>query len=209
MVLARLGAPPDWAFDEINANRHGMTNLELVDRARAGDHDAFASLVRAMSARLYGTAKLILRDPDRAEDAVQNALMLAWKNIGALRATGAWEAWLYRLTVRECHRVGAAQRRHEIAETIVERRSTAEPDFSRDVDDRDRMGRELARLPLDQRTVIVLHFYLDLPLTDAAEILDIPIGTAKSRLHRGLEAMRAGVVAGAALDEAMAVGTRR
>jgi len=62
----------------------------------------------------------------------------------------------------------------------------------------------LARLPLDQRTVIVLHFYLDLPLTDAAAILDVPIGTAKSRLHRGLETMRTGV--GLAAEQQPAVG---
>ena len=170
-----------------------MTDLQLVERARSGDHDAFATLVQSASSRLFGTAKLILRDPERAEDAVQEALMLAWRNIGALRAAGAWEAWLYRLTVRECQRIAASQRRHEIAEAVTQRDDPAEPDFSSSVEDRDRMGRALARLPLEQRTVIVLHFYLDLPLTDAAAILDIPIGTAKSRLHRGLETMRTSV----------------
>jgi RNA polymerase sigma-70 factor (ECF subfamily) len=168
-------------------------DLDLVERARTGDHDAFAVLVRGASARLYGTAKLILRDPERAEDAVQEALMVAWRNIGALRNPEAWHAWLYRLTVRECQRLAASQRRHLIAEALVNPRNPAQPDFSQAVDDRDRMGRELGRLPVDQRTVIVLHFYLDLPLADAAAILDIPIGTAKSRLHRGLDAMRSGV----------------
>lgn len=170
-----------------------MTDVELVERARSGDHDAFATLVQAASSRLYGTAKLILRDPGRAEDAVQEALMVAWRNIGALRSPLAWHAWLYRLTVRECQRLAASQRRHQIAEAFVQSGDPAQPDFSGAVDDRDRMGRELARLPLDQRTVLVLHFYLDLPLTDAAAILEIPVGTAKSRLHRGLDAMRAGV----------------
>jgi RNA polymerase sigma-70 factor (ECF subfamily) len=170
-----------------------MTDLELVERARAGDHDAFAALVRAASSRLYGTAKLILRDPERAEDAVQEALMVAWRNIGALRNPQAWHAWLYRLTVRECQRLAASQRRHQIAEAVVHPSDPVQPDFSGSVDERERMGRELGRLPLDQRTVIVLHFYLDLPLTEAAAILDIPVGTAKSRLHRGLDAMRAGV----------------
>ena len=170
-----------------------MTDIELVERARAGDHDAFAALVPLANSRLYGTAKLILRDAELAEDAVQEAWMVAWRNIGALRAAGAWRAWLYRLTVRECQRLAASQRRHEIAEAIVRHDDPTEPDFSRAVDDRDRMGRELANLPLEQRIVIVLHFYLDLPLVDAAAILDIPIGTAKSRLHRGLEAMRTGV----------------
>ena len=170
-----------------------LTQIELVDRARAGDHDAFETLVRNAASRLYGTAKLILRDPERSEDAVQEALMVAWRNIGALRTSEAFHAWLYRLTVRECQRLAAKQRRHVIAEASVERSEPVQPDFSRSVDDRDRLDRELARLPLDQRTVVVLHFYLDLPLADAATILDIPIGTAKSRLHRALEAMRSGV----------------
>jgi RNA polymerase sigma-70 factor (ECF subfamily) len=203
-----LGQSTTLARHERFGGAEAMTNLELVERARSGDHDAFATLVRSASSRLYGTAKLILRDADRAEDAVQEALMLAWRSIGALRSAEAWDAWLYRLTVRECQRLAASQRRHDIAEAIVQRQDTAEPDFSRSVDDRDRMGRELARLPLEQRTVIVLHFYLDLPLTEAAAILDIPTGTAKSRLHRGLEAMRTGVGVGSETHPAIGVGSR-
>ena len=68
-------------------------------------------------------------------------------------------------------------------------------DLALSLAERDRLERELGRLPLDQRAVMVLHFYLDLPLTDAAEILDIPLGTVKSRLHRGLEALRAALAA--------------
>jgi RNA polymerase sigma-70 factor (ECF subfamily) len=63
-------------------------------------------------------------------------------------------------------------------------------DLALSLAERDRMERELGRLPIDQRTVMVLHFYLDLPLTQAASILDIPVGTAKSRLHYGLQALR-------------------
>jgi RNA polymerase sigma-70 factor (ECF subfamily) len=198
MRSAVLGTSIAPVRDEQRIGSEVMTDLELVERARSGDHDAFAALVRSASGRLYGTAKLILRDAELAEDAVQEALMLAWRNFGALRAAGAWQAWLYRLTVRECQRLAASQRRRTIAEAAVVHADPAEPDFSRSVDDRDRMGRELARLPLEQRTVLVLHFYLDLPLTDAAAILDVPVGTAKSRLNRGLEAMRAGVAAGVA-----------
>ena len=68
--------------------------------------------------------------------------------------------------------------------------------------ERDRIERQLGRLPIDQRAVIVLHFYLDRPLTEVAGILDIPVGTAKSRLHRGLEALRTAMRAepGAGLD---------
>jgi RNA polymerase sigma factor (sigma-70 family) len=171
----------------------GDMQRELVTRAQAGDHDAFSVLVRASFPRLYGAAKLILRDPDRAQDAVQEALVLAWRHVRALRDPEAWDAWLRRLTVRACYRSARQIRRRDMVELHVvdDWEPGIERDFSQSVADRDVLGRELDRLSIDQRTVMVLHFYLDLPLTEAAAILDIPVGTAKSRLHRGLEAMRA------------------
>ena len=168
---------------------------ELVERAIGGDYDAFSSLVRASTSRQYAIATLILRDGDRAQDAVQEALVSAWKGMRALRDPDAWDAWLHRLTVRACYQAGPA-------------RASAGPGrAARDA----RPGRrqeprtlrwswrtvtvssgQLGRLPIDQRAVIVLHFYVGLPLTEVADILDIPHGTAKSRLHRGLEAAALG-----------------
>ncbi len=166
--------------------------IELVERAIAGDHDAFSTLVKASVPRLLGAARLILRDPDRAQDAVQEALVLAWRHIRALRDPGAWDAWLYRLTVRACYRSARTVRRRDLVElhVVPDLEPANEKDFSLSVVERDEIGRAMGRLPVDQRTVMVLHFYLDLPLTEAADILDIPVGTAKSRLHRGLEALR-------------------
>ena len=167
--------------------------IELVERARNGDHDAFSVLVRASISRLHGAAQLILRDPDRAQDAVQEALVLAWRHVRALRDPEAWDSWLYRLTIRACYRLARSNRRRDLVELHVDptERPTQLLDFSHHVAERDRMGRAIGRLPVDQRVVMVLHFYLDLPLTEAADILDIPVGTAKSRLHRGLETLRA------------------
>jgi RNA polymerase sigma-70 factor, ECF subfamily len=166
---------------------------ELVSRAQSGDHEAFASLAQASLPRLLGAARLILRDQDRAQDAVQEALVLAWKHIRALRDPGAWDAWLYRLTVRACYRQAKRHRRRDLVELHVmpDQDFPSNHDFSLTVAERDRLGREIQRLSLDKRTVMVMHFYLDLPLTEAAEILGIPVGTAKSRLHRGLEELRA------------------
>ena len=171
---------------------------ELVERARNGDHEAFALLVRSSSPRLYGAARLIMRDPDRAQDAVQEALVLAWRNLRALRDADAWDPWLYRLTVRACYRMARSARRRDLVEvapkeTGEEPGAPSVPDLSGDLAERDRLGRAIGRLPVDQRAVMVLHFYLDLPLPDAAAVLEIPIGTAKSRLHRGLQALRAQV----------------
>jgi len=165
--------------------------VDLVERARSGDHDAFAVLARASFPRLYGTARLILRDPDGAEDAVQDALVLAWRHVRAIRDPNAWDAWLYRLTVRACYRVARSRKRRDVMELDLEpERDHAGPDFAGALADRDALGRELVRLPVDQRAVMVLHFYLDLPLTEVAAILEIPVGTAKSRLHRGLATLR-------------------
>jgi RNA polymerase sigma-70 factor (ECF subfamily) len=165
---------------------------QLVQRAQAGDHEAYAVLVRAAVPRLLGAAKLILRSDDRAQDAVQEALVLAWKHVRALRDPDAWDAWLRRLTVRACYKLARQASRRTVAELHVlpDPEPSVPDDFALTVAERDRIGRALGRLPIDQRTIVVLHFYLELSLTEAAEILDIPVGTAKSRLNRGLTTLR-------------------
>ena len=165
---------------------------ELVERAIAGDFEAFSVLVRASTSRQYAIATLILRDGDRAQDAVQEALVAAWKGMRALRDPDAWVPWLHRLTVRACFQAARRERRRTLVELRVtpDREPSTSGDASAGLAERDRLERELGRLPIDQRAVIVLHFYLGLPLTEAAAILDIPAGTAKSRLHRGLQQMR-------------------
>src|SRR3954468_383628 len=161
----------------------------LVERARAGDHDAFAILAKESFGPMYGAAKLILRDQHRAEDAVQEALLVAWRRIATIRDPDAWDAWLYRLTVRACYQQAKAPGAHDVAETSA---TAPEPDFTQRVADHDRIMAGLSALSLDQRAVVVLHFYLDLPLVHVAAVLGVPVGTAKSRLHRALDALRAG-----------------
>jgi RNA polymerase sigma-70 factor (ECF subfamily) len=164
---------------------------QLVERAMRGDPDAFSSLVDASLDRQYAAATLILRDGDRAQDAVQEALVSAWRDLRSLRDPGAWDAWLYRLTVRACYRLARSERRRRAVELDVALdQATVIDDMTMSVAERDRLERRLDGLPIDHRAILVLRFYLDLPLATAAAILDIPIGTAKSRLHRGLEAMR-------------------
>lgn len=165
---------------------------DLVEQARDGDVDAFTQLVKVSAPRLHGLANLLLRDPDRALDAVQDAFVAAWRDIRAVRDVDAWDAWLHRLTVRICYRLAKKDRRrsrieHDLVAIV---HSTTVPDPSADVAVRQWVGDEIGRLDIDQRVVIVLHYYLDLPVREVAEILDIPLGTAASRLHRGLEVMR-------------------
>lgn len=199
-----------WGRPGDAAHRGRRMQVELVERARSGDHEAFSELARASFARLYGAARLILRDQDRAQDAVQEALVLAWKHVRAIRDPEAWDAWLYRLTVRACYRLARTARRRDVLELRVDADLDLRPaghDFTGPLAERDRLGRELGRLPVDQRAVMVLHFYLDLPLTEAAAILDIPVGTAKSRLHRGLETLR-GALADERTDRGIRSGER-
>jgi len=164
----------------------------LVERAQAGDLDAFTQLVKAYAPRLHGIANFILRDSDRAQDAVQDALLMGWRDLRALRDADAFEAWLRRLTVRACYGVARKERRRNRVEVHVtlDLGSIGVPDTSAELADREWLYDMLGRLAIDQRVIVVLHYYLDLPVTEVAEILDIPYGTAASRLHRGLESMR-------------------
>jgi RNA polymerase sigma-70 factor (ECF subfamily) len=165
---------------------------ELVERAIGGDEEAFSVLVNASVSRQYAVATLILRDGDRAQDAVQEALVSAWKGLSALRDPDAWDAWLHRLTIRACfHQVRKEKRRRMFELNVKPEREPREAhDATTGIAERDRVERALDRLPLDQRAVIVLHYHLGMPLTEVAPILEIPVGTAKSRLHRGLKTLR-------------------
>jgi len=165
---------------------------DLAIRAREGDHNAFNALAAASIGRLYGIAALILRDRDRAEDATQEALVNAWRDIRGLRQPDSIDAWLNRLVVRACYRQRSSDRRRSVAELHVV--PEAEPSLGShelSIAQRDQIDRGYARLDLDQRAVLVLHHHVGLPLAEVAEILGIPVGTAKSRLFRGLAAMRA------------------
>ena len=174
----------------------------LVERARNGELEAFTQLVKVSLRRLTGVANLILRDSELAQDAVQDAYLMAWRDLRALRDPDAWDAWLHRLTVRACYKVARKERRRSMVELhlMPDPRPADGKDVSTDVVDRDWLGCELGRLDLDQRAVLVLHYYLDQPVSEVAEILDIPYGTAASRLHRGLEALRASMRPGAETD---------
>jgi RNA polymerase sigma-70 factor (ECF subfamily) len=165
---------------------------ELVELAITGDREAFTQLVDASIDRLYAAASLILRDGDRAQDAVQEALISAWRDVRSLRDPAAWEAWLHRLMVWACYRVARKERRRNVVELqlLPDLRSGDARDPSGSVVERDRLARRLGDLPIEQRAVIVLHFYLDRSATEVADILGIPVGTAKSRLQRGLVALR-------------------
>jgi RNA polymerase sigma-70 factor (ECF subfamily) len=169
---------------------------DLVIRAREGDQVAFSELTARTIGRLMAAARMILRDEYAAQDAVQDALVEAWRSLPGLRDPDRFEAWLRKLVVRSCfNRVRRDRGRAlaEIALTPADEPSTG--DTERRVVLQDQLERGLARLSAQQRAVLVLVHYMDLPLADASNALGIPIGTTKSRLNRATQALRAAIEA--------------
>jgi RNA polymerase sigma factor (sigma-70 family) len=177
---------------------------ELVERARRGDHDAFAALAAAAISRLDGAARLILHDPDQAKDAVQETLVRAWRDLRTLRDPDRFDAWLHRLLVNSCLNEAKRLRRHRFNVELDPLAGPHTPDGGALVADRDELDRGFKRLAPDARAIVVLHLYLDVPLPEVALILGVPLGTAKSRLHRALQLMRASMEADARLGPELA-----
>jgi RNA polymerase sigma-70 factor, ECF subfamily len=171
---------------------------ELVERAQRGDREAFGSLVQLTSDRMYAIASRILRDADLAEDALQGALITAWRSLPSLRDPARFEAWLRRLLVHACY--AEARRRRSWTSTIrvLPVDGPVGPDGLLSIVDRDALDRAFRRLSIDQRAVFVLHHHLGLALTEIAETIGIPAGTARSRLHYATRALRAAIEADAA-----------
>jgi RNA polymerase sigma-70 factor, ECF subfamily len=163
---------------------------ELVERAGRGDHDAFAVLVGASIAGLEAVARLILRDRELARDAVQDAYFRAWRDLPGLRDPDRFDAWLHRLTVNACLDTVRRRRRRPIEVELTPISPSAVGDETGHVADRDQLERCFLRLGTEQRAVIVLHYYIGMSVPALAETLDIPLGTAQSRLGRALAALR-------------------
>jgi RNA polymerase sigma-70 factor (ECF subfamily) len=174
-----------------------MLQADLVERARRGDQRAFASLATTHTDRCYALAYRILRDPQRAEDATQQALLGAWRDLPSLRDPERFEAWLYRLVVHACYAEARRDRRWAARVQLISVGSPTHPDTAISVADRDELERGFRRLSPEQRAVVVLHHYLGYPLTEIAETLRIPVGTARSRLHYATRQLRAAIEADA------------
>ena len=167
----------------------------LVDRAKQGDAEAFDTLARQVGDRCLSIAIRILRDADQAEDAVQAALIVAWRALRTLRDPDRFEPWLHRILTHECYAEARRGRRWSADIRVLPMDQPAGADDILTVNDRDQLERAFRRLTLEQRAVLVFHHYLGLPLDEVAERLDIPYGTAKSRLHYATVALRASVEA--------------
>jgi RNA polymerase sigma-70 factor (ECF subfamily) len=163
---------------------------ELVARFLAGDQAAFTALVHRHERRVYNLALRMLGREEDAKDAAQDAFLNALRKLSSVRGQAAFTTWMHRVTMNTCYDILRKRRREPLLEDPpddIPSRVTGDP-ASRVADAID-VQRALVQVPLDFRAVLILHDVQDLAYEDIAEILGIPVGTVKSRLHRGRVAL--------------------
>jgi RNA polymerase sigma-70 factor (ECF subfamily) len=174
-----------------------MAQRELVELARNGDREAFSALAASVIDRLYATAVLILRDHSMADDATQETIVRAWRDLPTLRDPDRFDAWLRKLLVNACRDEGRRQRRWRPEVTLLPIHDVALDDASGALANTDTLERGFRRLRPEHRAVLVLRHYLGLTLPEVADAAGVPLGTAKSRLHHATRALRAALEADA------------
>ena len=175
---------------ELRAEVADTEQHDLVERAIRGDQAAFADLAAQHVDRCYALAYRILRDQPLAQDATQQALLSAWRDLATLRDVDRFEAWLYRIVVRACSAETRSQRRWTARIRVLSVVPPSGPDVATSVVDRDALPHAFRLLSPEQRAVVVLHHHLGYPLTEVAATLGIPEGTARSRLHYAVRQLR-------------------
>lgn len=182
--------------------------LDLVERARGGDRTAFAELAAASIGRLFNIAQLMLHDRDLADDAVQETLVLAWRDLRGLRDPAGFDAWLHRILVRSVYRVADRERRRSAGKMRLPA-AGVDMDSSGAVADRDAIERGFRRLRPEHRAVLVLRHYLGYTDAEAAVAMAVPPGTIKSRLNRATSALRSELEADARGGNSLAMESVR
>ncbi|MFI9307719.1 RNA polymerase sigma factor SigM [Streptomyces triculaminicus] len=175
-----------------DVTRGGASDAELLARHVDGDPDAFGEIVRRHRDRLWAVALRTLGDREEAADAVQDALVSAYRAAHTFRGQSAVTTWLHRITVNACldrARKAASRRTAPLAETerldqLLEPHESAAAPAERGDLQRE-LVRALAKLPPEQRAALVLVDMQGYPVAEAAKVLDVPAGTVKSRCARG------------------------
>ncbi len=177
---------------EVQSRSMHTAQTESMAEAGHRDLEMFEVLSDRALDDAYRMAAVILRDEVEAQDVVHDAVLSAWRKFGSLREAERFDAWFGRIVLNLCRDRLRSRRRGTIREIalggLIE---TRRPDDSAGVAERDAIGRAFGRLQPDLQLVIALRYYRDLPLQQIAEQLSIPLGTVKSRLHKGMECMRA------------------
>lgn len=172
-----------------------MTELpiqRIISRSQHGDQEAFAALFDHYKNLVFKTAYLMLDDANEAEDALQEVFMRVYKSLPDYDpAKAAFSTWLYRVTLNHC--LNRRRKQSPIARSWDEMpaESLSEP-FTTDVADKELIWQAIKSLNDGQRAVVILRFYGELSYHEIGTVLDIPVGTVKSRLNLALKTLRAG-----------------
>lgn len=164
------------------------------DPQRTGDPYTFDELFVRYKNLVYKTAYLLLRDRGEAEEALQEVFVLVFKSLSSFDPQkGALATWLYRITVNHCLSQRRRRRPWVKPPEELERMGTVEPALA-DSAEREAMVQAIGRLSDKQRVVVILRFYWDLPYAEIAQVLNIPLGTVKSRIDLALRTLRKSLV---------------
>jgi RNA polymerase sigma-70 factor (ECF subfamily) len=158
-------------------------DADLVEAARQGDQGAFAVLVRRHERRVYGLALRMLGREEDARDAAQDAFVSCYRNLRSFRGDAAFSTWLHRIAVNACY--DAMRKRREVLGIEEAPEPPPAPDHGDAIAAAVDVRRALLLVPEEFRAVIVMHDLQDMGYDQIADVLDVPIGTVKSRLHRG------------------------
>ena len=173
----------------------------LVEQARRGDNAAFDALVGLDGDRCYAIAYRVLRDVDRAQDAVQSAFLQVWQELPRLREPARYDVWLHRIVINACYMEARRHRRWRLHVRALPIEGPLSGDPTLTVDDRDVIDRAFARLSPEQRAVFVLHHHAGMPLADVADVVRAPLGTVKSRLHYASQVLQGAIAADSTVSD--------
>ena len=163
-------------------DHHVLSDNELVELCMEGDHRAYETLVRKYQQVLYVTACQITGDQIAAKDVVQNVFIKAWQKLATFDKRFRFFSWLYRIVVNES--LNHKRNSHEINELPLELSQDSDPQQDMETQESNiQLQEAIEQLPLEQRMVLYLKYFDDLPYRDIAYILDIDEGMVKSRLY--------------------------
>jgi RNA polymerase sigma factor (sigma-70 family) len=163
-------------------------DADLIRRAKDGDRAAFDDLIGPLVGQGFRLAYGMLHDRQAAEDAVQEAAIRSWRKLGNLRPGTEMRPWFLAIVANQCRTIARGRWWSVLRLDLTSGPSSGAPEDEvvRGADVR----AALRKLSPEHREVLVLHYYLDLPLDEVAAVARIPVGTAKSRINRGIAAMR-------------------
>jgi RNA polymerase sigma-70 factor (ECF subfamily) len=171
-------------------------DLDLVRRFQGGDQDAFVALMERHERRVFNLAYRMLGSHEDAREATQEAFLSSFRHLSRFRGDAAFSTWLHRIAVNACYDL--IRRRPPLVSLDAEPpEPPPAPDHSDAVASAADVQRALLQIPEEFRAALVMHDVQDVPVQAIADALQIPVGTVKSRLHRGRVALGRALSGGA------------